>query len=443
MNLSSIAESQPSRWPANYDTVSAWWAVVVTMIFQIISMIDRQIIAVLIPEIRADLALNDFQISLVQGMAFALFYGAVGLVIGGLVDRHSRQKIMFAGVTIWSVAASATGLAHNYLHLFVGRVFVGFGEGAISPASQSLLSSIFPANRLSTPMSCFTVAGVVGVSLSYYLGGMLLELFTNAPLGGLLEGLAPWRQVLIVTGLPGVLFAFLAFTIRTPARAVDPRLTASHSGWSSFFRHLSLHRRLMSGIIIGTGLCAMMTQAIMMWTPTYARRVLDISAAEVGATMSLSVAAGGIIGGITMGLLIDHWFSRGVRDIAFRVMTAIMLIIPPVVAAAFLLQQAWLLLPVITLMMLTMGAIFGPTLAAVQMITPVQMRGRFGALAVLSSNLFGYAFGPMLVGALTDYVFQDPNKIGLSIALVAIGIAPLAAWLIWSARQDFLDTLDA
>lgn len=443
MNASSTAKLQSSHWPANYSAASAWWAVAVTMVFQIVSMIDRQIIAVLIPEIRTDLALNDFQISLVQGMAFALFYGAVGLVIGGLVDRYSRQKIMFAGVALWSLAASATGLARNYLHLFIGRLLVGFGEGAISPASQSLLSSIFPRSRLSTPMSCFTAAGVIGISLSYYLGGTLLDLFTRDPLRGPLEGLAPWRQVLIVTGLPGILIALLAFSIRTPTRTTSQQVTASEAGWPSFFRHLSLHRRLMAGIIIGTGLCAMATQAIMMWTPTYARRVLDVSAADVGAMMSLSVGAGGIAGGIGMGLLIDHWFSRGVRDIAFRLLTTIMLLVPPAVASAFLLQEERLLFPAMTLMMFTMGAIFGPTLAAVQMITPIQMRGRFGALAVFSSNLFGYALGPMLVGALTDYVFQDPDKVGHSIALVAIGIAPIAAWLIWSARRDFLRALDA
>ena len=146
-------------WPDNYRAPVAWWAVFVITIFQIVSMIDRQVVSVLIPEMRADLGLNDFQISMVQGMAFALFYGAMGLLIGGLVDRYSRQKIMFGGIVIWSVAAAATGLARNYVHLFLGRLFVGFGEGAISPAAQSLLSGIFPRGRLATPMAIFSAAG--------------------------------------------------------------------------------------------------------------------------------------------------------------------------------------------------------------------------------------------------------------------------------------------
>lgn len=432
-----------SEWPGNYSAASAWWAVVVTMIFQIVSMIDRQIVSVLIPEIRADLSLNDFQISLIQGMAFALFYGAMGLVIGGLVDRYSRQKIMFAGVIIWSVAASATGLARNYVHLFIGRLFVGFGEGAISPAAQSLLSSIFPRGRLSTPMSCFTAAGVAGISLSYALGGVLLDSFTRAPLGGLLEGLAPWRQVLIVTGLPGVAIAFLAFSVRKPVHADAPAVSAAAASWGSFFRYLVANRRLMLGVIGGAGLCAMITQSAMMWSPTFARRVLGASASEIGVMMSVAVALGGIVGGIGLGLIIDHWFRRGVRDIALRAMTLIALLVPPLVAAAFLVHDVRVLFAAITFMMLTLGAIFGPTLAAVQMITPVAMRGRFAALVVLASNLFGYAFGPMLVGAITDYVFHDPNKVGLSIAITMATIGPIAAWLIWSARRDFVKVLGA
>lgn len=431
-----------TEMPANYSHAAAWWAVGVTMIFQIVSMIDRQIVSVLIPEIRADLAMNDFQISLIQGMAFALFYGAMGLIIGGLVDRYSRQKIMFAGVVIWSVAAAATGLARNYLHLFIGRLFVGFGEGAISPASQSLLSSIFSRGRLSTPMSCFTAAGVAGVSLSYALGGNLLDAFTRNPLGGLLEGLAPWRQVLVVTGAPGIAIAFLAFTIRRPAQDEARRDTASEANWGSFFRYLTQDKRLMFGIIGGAGLCAMATQSAMMWAPTYGRRVLGQSAADVGTMMSIAVAVGGIVGGISLGLIVDHWFRRGVRDITFRALTGIMLFVPPFVAAAFLVHDATLLFVAITFMMFTMGGIFGPTLAAVQMITPPAMRGRFGALAVLASNLFGYAFGPMLVGAFTDYIFGDPDKIGLSVAIVVAGTAPIAAWLIWSARRDFLEALE-
>lgn len=427
-------------WPANYSRPVAWWAVAVIMVFQIVSMIDRQIVAVLLPEMRADLHLNDFQISLVQGMAFALFYGVMGLFIGALVDRYSRRAIMFGGIVLWSVAAAGTGLARNYMQLFAGRLLVGFGEGAISPAAQSLLSGVFPRGKLSTPMSCFTAAGVIGISLSYALGGSLLDRFTAVPLGGLLAGLEPWRQVLIVTGLPGVAVAFLAFALREPVRD-RPASPPDQASWGSFFGYIRAHARLMSGLILGTAMVAMMTQATMTWTPTYARRVLGLSAGDIGIALSIAVGLGGIVGGITLGLFIDRRFRRGDKAIALRVLALFTLLAPPLIAPAYLLGHAGLLFAAMTLMMLTIGAIYGPTLAAVQMVAPPAMRGRFAALAVLASNLFGFAFGPMLVGAITDYGFGDPQMVGASIAIVLLAVGPLAAWLIWSARDDFLQWL--
>src|SRR6218665_1276630 len=213
-----MATEAAREWPDNYRASTAWWTVTVLMIFQIVSMIDRQVMSVLIPEMRADLDLNDFQLSMVQGLAFALFYGVAGLILGGIVDRHSRRSVMFFGILVWSLAAAGTGIARNYVQLFIGRLLVGCGEGSIAPAGQSLLSSIFPRHRLATPMACFSVAGVVGMSLSYALGGNLLQTFTQTPLGGPLAGLAPWRQVLVVTGLPGVAIALLAYTIKEPVR---------------------------------------------------------------------------------------------------------------------------------------------------------------------------------------------------------------------------------
>lgn len=424
-----------------YSIGRAWWAVAVIVIFNILSLVDRTIVAVLIPEMRADLGLNDFQISLVQGMAFALFYGAAGLVIGGWVDLHSRRRFMFAGMLVWSLAAAGCGLVRNYAQLFVARLVVGIGEGAISPSAQSILSGIFPRHKLSTPMSCFSAAGVAGISVSFVLGGVLLDTLTKAPLGGLFAELVPWRQVLIVTGLPGLAVAFLAFSFREPTRAVsgaDPKPEAS---WTAFFRFLRQNGRMLGGIIGAYGLSTMATQGTLTWAPTYARRVLGVSATDIGTLIGLAVAIGGIFGTIALGFVVDRLFSRGHRDIALRLFIMMAFIVPPLVAIAFLSGNLIALACGIALLQFTVGACSGPTLAAVQMIAPVPMRGRFAALAVLMSNLGGFAFGPMLVGAITDYGFGDPDQVGNSIALALIIVGPLGAALTWWARPPFMARL--
>lgn len=307
----------PAAQAQTFDRMRAWWAVIVLMTFNIVSLIDRSIISVMIVDIRADLHLNDFQISLVQGMGFAIFYGVMGLVIGGLIDRSSRRKIMFAGINLWSLAACATGLAPNYMAMFGARLMVGVGEGAISPASQSLLSSIFPRHKLSTPMSCFVAAGVMGTGLAFALGGWLLDLFSHAPLGGPFVGLAPWRQVLVVTSLVGIPISFLIFSVREPSRGVGTKRPRGAS-WGEFGRFMVEHRALMTCLLLGYGLTSMITYSVLAWAPTYARRVLEMSPMAVGSAMGLIVGIGGVVSTIFMGYVTDRLFARGHRDAAMR-----------------------------------------------------------------------------------------------------------------------------
>ena len=64
--------------------------------------------------IKADLGLNDTQFSLLQGIAFALFYCTVGIPIARLADRSSRRNIVAAGIALWSLMTALCGLARNF-----------------------------------------------------------------------------------------------------------------------------------------------------------------------------------------------------------------------------------------------------------------------------------------------------------------------------------------
>ena len=59
----------------------AWYVVVLMMCFYVLSFMDRQIIAVMLDPIKDDLALTDFQIAMVHGWGFGLFYAVVGIFI--------------------------------------------------------------------------------------------------------------------------------------------------------------------------------------------------------------------------------------------------------------------------------------------------------------------------------------------------------------------------
>src|SRR3546814_2347164 len=120
-----------------YPGLRSWSILFLLMFTYVISFIDRGIISLMVGPIKTSLGITDFQISLLQGLAFALFFCLVGLPIGWMVDRYRRTHIVAAGVTVWSLSASFCGLATSFFHLAIGRFGVGAGEAALSPAAYS------------------------------------------------------------------------------------------------------------------------------------------------------------------------------------------------------------------------------------------------------------------------------------------------------------------
>ena len=154
----------------------AWYGVFVLFLLYGLSIVDRLIISLLVGPIRSDLGISDFQFSLLQGVAFGIFYATFALPIGALVDRYSRRKLIFWGVFVWSLATLACGAARSYLQLFLARIGVSAGESTLSPAAYSMLADSFPPQRLTTAMTLFSLGGFVGYGLAYILGGTIITL---------------------------------------------------------------------------------------------------------------------------------------------------------------------------------------------------------------------------------------------------------------------------
>lgn len=408
------------------------------MILQTVALIDRNILALMIIEVRRDLGLNDFQVSLLTGLAFSAFYCVAGLVLGALVDRYSTRRVLYLSMTIWSLAVVATGLAKSFWSVAVTRMLTGVAEAGVNPGGQSLISSAFPRNKVSLPMSLFAVSGTLGIGLSFFFGGLLLEAFTAHSLPGL-ESLAPWRQVMVAVGLPGLLIAFLSFTLRD----AKPRRTAAEpTSWRSFAAFVATERNLFVRILLAYGLVAIVNYGMSSWAPTYGRRVLHLTPVEVGTEIGLIVVFVGVPAAAMYGWLVDRFVARGATDFALRAFA-----VGAVGAVPFLIfgftadHHAAFLTSLIALQFATYSST-GPGFAALMMVTPPEMRGRMAAVIVLCINLMGFACGPMIVGALTDFVFADPQKVGLSIALNGAVVAPLAAYAIWTARRYFTARLN-
>lgn len=174
-----------------------WFAVFVLTLAYVISFVDRQILTLLVPAIKADLGLSDTGISLLQGLAFGVFYTLLGLPLGRLADRMNRSKLIAAGMAFWCLMTVACGLSRNFGQLFVARMGVGVGEAALNPAALSILSDYFPPERRSVPISIFVSAGALGGGLALMIGGGVIAFAeslgaVHVPWLGILQG---WQLV--------------------------------------------------------------------------------------------------------------------------------------------------------------------------------------------------------------------------------------------------------
>ncbi|WP_431853951.1 spinster family MFS transporter [Allosphingosinicella sp.] len=190
------------------------------MVIYAFNFLDRQIITILAPSLKADLGLTDAQLGLLFGTAFALFYALFGIPLSKLADGWHRVKTISLGLSFWSGMTALSGFSANFAQLGTARVGVGIGEASASPAAYSLLQDYFPRERRATALAFYSSGIYIGVGASLILGGAVIAYwdthYTEAtrPLG-----LAGWQATFLAFGIPGLLLALLLLlTVREPAR---------------------------------------------------------------------------------------------------------------------------------------------------------------------------------------------------------------------------------
>ena len=129
--------------------MAGWYAVFILLLAYILSFVDRIIISLLVIPIQSDLGISDTQMGLLMGLAFAIFYVAIGIPIAKLSDEKSRRIIISIGIFLWSLMTAACGLAKSFSHLFFARIGVGVGE----EVDMDTLTYICPESRPPKRMS--------------------------------------------------------------------------------------------------------------------------------------------------------------------------------------------------------------------------------------------------------------------------------------------------
>lgn len=408
------------QWRAN-------WALMVLLSAYILSFVDRNVMAILVGPIRESFEISDFQYGLLHGLAFTLFYTFLGLPIARLADRRSRRSIVGVGVLFWSLMTCACGVVKSFGGLFVARMGVGLGEAALSPPAHSLLSDVYPARRLPRALSIFTLGITIGGGMAYMIGGWVLGAVgttdVSAPLVGALE---PWQLTFIVIGLPGFLVGALAWTIREPKRR--GRTAAEHEGVPvrEVLRYFRKHARLYFGILGSVSMLSILGYGTITWYVEMLIRNFNAKASEVGPIFGWIFIVAGSIGALSGGFLAERLRVR-YPDANLRVVviSAVAWLVPGVLGPLMPTEQGALLMaaPILFLM----SSYFGPAIAALQTVTPNEMRALASALLLFASNMLGLGLGPPIVGWLTTHVLGGDQTLHIALAGLAAVFSPLAA----------------
>ena len=197
----------------------AGYALTLVALTQALSLLDRQILAILAPAIKEDLQIGDAEMGLLYGTVFALFYALFSLPLGRVADGWIRTRLLAICVIVWSLATGLAGLASSFALLAISRLGVGVGEAAAAPAGTSLVYDYWPKHRRGFVMAVLASAIALGLGGSLILGGLAADWWEGLyPQGDAPLGLAGWQFAFFVAALPGFVLAPLLWFLREPKR---------------------------------------------------------------------------------------------------------------------------------------------------------------------------------------------------------------------------------
>ena len=429
-----------SAYPAR---AAAWYATFVLSMLYWLSVLDRFIVSLLVEPIKRDLRLTDMQFAMVYGAGFALTFGILGLVCGALADRFNRRWLIFVGVSVWSLATAALGFAQNFWQLLVARLSVGAGEAALNPCATSMITDLFPRERLTLAMALYTLGATVGGGTAYMFGGALIDLVSHSDVVTLpiVGNIRSWQAVFLIVGLPGSLLALMIFTLPDPQRRGRARPQSWRSTYGGLLKFMNARRRFYLCHYLGFGLASAIIAGCGTWYPAHMGRAFGWSASQIGLTLGMVLIGAGIIGKVICGRAVDAMYQRGMRDGQLRWYAGALLLGTPIGIFAMLSHNPWIFVGGVGVFLVLIAPLPACANTALNLVTPNEMRGTGIALFAASGSLIGVGAGPVMIAAVSQYFFSGPTAIGSGMSVVIAVIGPVSAVILLSGLRAMREAM--
>ncbi len=387
---SDPVECQPDdNWPVGRR--AAFYTCFIVLGLGAFDFIDRQIMAAVLPYIKAEWALTDTKLGMLISIV-NIMLAVLVIPSAYFIDRWSRKKMIAIMGGVWSLATGACAFAGGYGHMLLARLFIGAGEAGYNPAAQALLTAQFPKKYQGTAIAITQIGMTLGIPLGLVIGAFIAQHWG-------------WRHAFGVVAVPGMILAVLALFIRdyhsSPAQP-----SGGQSGSKESYLTTMLHLLRTPSLIcafIGAPLMMMYNGAVMNWLPSYLIREGGLDAGK-SSNIAAIIMLSQVVGAGCVGPVIDSLRHR-YKNAAPLVLTGAFAL-----ALVFLLTAYNLITPgsstQICLLFIgcSFAAVTGTGFSAI-IIGLVDPRKRATAISlmIVAQNIFGFALGPLFTGILSDH----------------------------------------
>jgi len=415
----------------------------------IFNFIDRTIVNILTEPIKLSFGLEDWQMGLLGGPAFAVLYTFLGIPIARGAERYNRVAIIASAVAIWSLFTALCGFAMSFLMLFLFRVGVSIGEAGCTPPAQSLIADYFKPSRRATAVSVYALGVPLGGMLASIFGGQIAGLdgaefgaWVNAIGIGSLFGDLDWSQVegwrvaFVVVGLPGLLLSLIVWrSVKEPPRGYTDPAAIQGLAKASFREALGALAKKPAywHVVTGATLASFVGYGVGQFTTSFLIRTHGLSIENASLLFGIILGVMAALGVFSSGWLADKMSKRHPKALTL-LPAAGMAASVPLYAFGFLIDNLWLAMPALMIAAMIHYFYLGPMYAVSGGVVDSRMRATSVAITLFVVNLLGYGLGPPLIGILSTFLktmFLDWQGLGLTLEackpLIALGPDAMAS----------------
>ncbi|MDP3675295.1 MAG: MFS transporter [Novosphingobium sp.] len=412
----------------------AWPTLFMLCALIVFSLVDRQVFVLLIGPLKAEFQLSDVQIGLLIGTAFAVVYSFLGIPAGRIADRGNRKILVITGVAIWSFSTIGSAFATTYAALIALRLGLAAGEAVLTPAAHSMIGDLFPPAKRSLAASIYNAATMVGSPLAFSGGALLIAGIERAREGGMQTSLQVWQIVLLAVGLPTVVLGIIFVVVAPePIRSSHGSQTDSGSG-RVVVRQILRHKRLYSGLLLGTTLAAGCSYALLNWGMESFKRDFGWTAVSAGSVFGPLTLVAGVTGALVAPWISARVKSRGRDDAVVLVSMGFIFLAALSLTVGFTQPNPILRLALLGIGLTGTQASSLNIIVAMQEVAPARMRATFVALLYMAIALFGAGAVPVIVPLVADNLGGGLSPALAVVCAISSGVSLL---LFWSVRADY------